>query len=32
MPEGHEQHQNILVKNNEMIRATNAGIAFRSVS
>ena len=32
VPEGHEQHQNILVKNNEIISATNAGIAFRSVS
>jgi len=32
VPEGHEQHQNILVRNNEIISATNAGIAFRSVS
>lgn len=32
VPEGDEQHQNILVRNNEIISATNAGIAFRSVS
>ncbi|PFG15031.1 right-handed parallel beta-helix repeat-containing protein [Bacillus sp. es.036] len=32
VPEGDEQHQNIIVRNNEIISATNAGIAFRSVS
>ncbi len=32
VPDGQEQHRNIQVTNNEIHRATNAGIAFRTVS
>ncbi|ELK48584.1 hypothetical protein D479_02282 [Halobacillus sp. BAB-2008] len=32
VPDGQEQHRNIQVMNNKIVRATNSGIAFRTVS
>lgn len=32
VPENGQQHRNVIVKNNKVVNATNAGIAFRTVS